>query len=258
MQGTVTTLTRRAIVAGAVAGIALSGSNLDVLGRVSTPQAESELSPGVALARVRKLPTAELNEAIYPDVMRTFLPVTAVVPGFLGYLMAFHATDPTASLTLTLVSDDTAADAAGAVARWYVEQLDPRFIVETPVAVRGAVRVFVTPDRRGPTLPPFLHGCVITIRNRVTAPGVAVADLVNAASELAPQLQAMPGFVLYCWIETEGGRTALNIWETEEQLRAGDEAVAAYVAANTADTSVGEAVVNDGRIGYAEVLGLTV
>ena len=209
-------------------------------------------TPGFAIARVRKLPTVELNDAIYPDVMRTFLPATAVVPGFLGYSYAFHATDPAASITLTLLADDAAAAAADAVAREYVAGLDPRFTVETPVAARGPVRMYGVTSAPASALPPFLHGCVITMRHRVTAAGVDMEPvLVQARRELLPALQAMPGFILYCWIGTEEGRTAINIWETPDQLEAGNEVIADWVAANSANTSVGEPVVNDGRLGYA-------
>jgi hypothetical protein len=254
-----TKFSRRSVVASAAAaGIVVPRSPLTALAQDSTPVAGAEGQPGVALARVRKLPTAELNEAIYPDVMRTFLPKTAAVPGFAGYVMAFHADDPTASITLTLVSDDAAAEAAGEVARAYVGQLDPRFVVETPLSLQGRARFVLMTDRPPTELPPFLHGCVITMRKRVSAPGVNVEDLVAMAEgELAPILQAMPGFILYSWIQTEDGRMPINIWETEEDLRAGDKAVADYVAANTASTSVGDAVVNEGPIGYAEIVGLT-
>jgi hypothetical protein len=259
VQKTAMRISRRSVVAGvAAAGIAVPRSPFVARAQDSTPVAEGESQPGVVLARVRKLPTVELNEAIYPDVMRTFLPVTAAVPGFAGYLMAFHADDPTASITLTLVRDDAAAEAAGEVARSYVGQLDPRFVVETPLAVQGRVRFLITTDRPPTELPPFLHGCVVTMRSRVSAPGVNPDDLVALAEgELAPILQAMPGFVLYSWVQTEDGRMPINVWETEEHLRAGDEAVANYVSANTASTSVGEAVVNQGPIGYAEIVGLT-
>jgi hypothetical protein len=251
-------MSRRAVVAGTASGLALAGVNLGVLAQDAATPLAGASQPGVALARVRKLPTAELNQAIYPDVMRTFLPVTAVIPGFYGYLIAFDAADPTGSLTLTIVNDDTTAEAATGVARWYVEQLDPRFVVETPIATRGPIRVFEVTDRSASELPPFLNGCFFTMRNRTSAPGVTADQLVPLAAELAGQLKTMPGFVLYCWIETEGGRTNINIWETAEQLQTGDEAVAAYVAANSSDTSVGEAIVNDGPIGYAEIAGLTV
>src|SRR5205814_8078623 len=169
----------------------------------ATPIAGTASQPGVALARVRKLPSAALNEAIYPEVMRRFLPVTAAIPGFLGYLFAFHATDPTASISVTFLRDDAAADAAEAAAKQFVSQLDPRFVVETPVSVRRRVRIYETTTKPVTELPPFPHGCAITMRNRVTAPGVDVDQLVATASTgLLPLLRAMPGFVLYCWIQT--------------------------------------------------------
>jgi hypothetical protein len=68
-------------------------------------------------------------------------------------------------------------------------------------------------------------------------------------------LAAMEGFVLYTWILTDTGRLAINIWETMEQLEAGDQAVAEYVAENTVQTTVGEPVVHNGTVGYATFVG---
>ena len=252
---------RRYVLVGGGAGLGALLVAPGRRGRAATQEATPELvtdrAPGVAIGRVRKLPSAELNEAIYPDVMARFLPATAAIPGFLGYVFAFHTTDPTASVTLTLLTDDPAADAAEAAGQQYVGQLDPRFVVATPVAVRGPVRIYATTSAPPAARPPFLHGCVITMRNRTNAPGADMDDVVaKASSGLAPLLAAMPGFVLYCWIQTEGGRTAINIWQTDEQLRAGNDAVEAWVAANTANTTVGEPVVSDGRIGYGVVPGV--
>lgn len=249
-------LTRRALIGTAAAGVVTTRTVAGGRAQDATPAAGPP-TPGVGLARVRKLPTAALNEAIYPDVMATFLPPTAAVPGFLGYVFAFHETDPTASVTLTLLADEAAATAATSVAEGYVGQLDPRFVLETPVALGGPVRVYEQTPEPGAELPPFLNGCVLTVRDRTNAPGTDIEAVIEkAAGGLAPLLSAMPGFVLYAWLQTDGGRTAINIWETAEQLRAGNEAVAEWVAANTADTTTGEPVVHDGRIGYARLQGI--
>ena len=251
-------VTRRTLIGTAAAGVVGARTGMGTRAQDATPAADGPGTPGVALARVRKLPSAALNEAIYPDVMATFLPPTAAVPGFLGYVFAFHQTDPTASLTLSLLSDETAAASAAEVAQRYVDQLDPRFVLETPVAVGGPMRVYEAAPVPSSQLPPFLHGCVLTLRKRTNAPGVDIEAVIGkAAGDLAPRLRAMPGFVLYGWIQTEGGRTAINIWQTAEQLRAGNAAVADWVAANTADTTVGEPEVQDGRIGYARLSGIT-
>jgi hypothetical protein len=260
---TATMATRRMVLASAVAASLAGASRLTVRAQGATPTAGATPAvgaaggPGVAIARVRKLPTAALNDAIYPDVMTRFLPGTAAIPGFLGYLFAFHETDPTASLTATFLRDEVAADAADAFARAYVGSLDPRFVVETLAAARGPVRIWATTDAPGSALPPFLHGCVVTMRNRTNAPGADIdAVVAKASAGLVPLLRAMPGFVLYGWIQTEGGRTAIDVWQTDEQLRAGDAAVARWVAANTAATTAGPPVVNNGRIGYAVVPGV--
>jgi hypothetical protein len=248
-------VSRRSLLGSAAAAGLIAGTRWrETAAQDATPPASSGAAPGVAIARVRKLSSVALSDAIYPDVMRTFLPATAAVPGFLGYVYAFHATDPTASITVTLLRDDAAADAAEAAARDYVGQLDPRFVVETPVAVRGPVRIYATTERPRSALPPFLHGCAVTMRQRTTAPGADMDDFIaRATSGLVPLLRAMPGFILYCWFLTEGGRTAINIWETDEQLAAGNEAVAVWLAEHAPETAVGDPVVNEGHIGYGLV-----
>ena len=252
-------LSRRTVIGSAAAtGLLAATPWRETRAQDATPALSAgDAVPGVAIARVRKLPSEALNDAIYPDVMRTFLPATAAVPGFLGYIYAFHATEPAASITVTLLADDTAADAAEAVARDYVGQLDPRFVVETPVAARGPVRMFAATSAPASALPPFLHGAAISMRTRTNAPGADMDEVVAKASRgIVPVLQSMPGFMLYCWIQTEDGRTSFDVWDTAEHLQAGYETSAAWVAANTANTAVGEPVVNTGVIGYATGPGL--
>jgi hypothetical protein len=65
----------------------------------------------------------------------------------------------------------------------------------------------------------------------------------------------MEGFVLYGWMQVEGGRVSFNIWETAEQLEAGNQAVADFVAANPVISSEGKTVVHEGVIGYADTMG---
>ena len=222
----------------------------------STPVATSAVTPGYAIARVRRLPTPDLAAAIVPDVLASFLPRTAALPGYAGYVFSAHLTDPTATISLTLMADAVAAAAADRVAREYVATVDPRFVTETPVAEQGPVRISQMAIRPAADLPPFLQGCQFTMRGRVNAPGVDIEAVIARASDiLVPMLAAMPGFVCYWWIQTEDGRTAINIWETAEQLAAGNEAVAAYVVANSAGTTTGDPVVNDGVVIYADLPG---
>src|SRR5215204_2867233 len=70
----------------------------------STPVATSAVTPGYAIARVRRLPTPDLAAAIVPDVLASFLPRTAALPGYAGYVFSAHRTDPTATISLTLLA----------------------------------------------------------------------------------------------------------------------------------------------------------
>jgi len=243
-------------VLGTVIAASLLSSRSHSTAAQSTPVATSAVTPGYAIARVRRLPTPDLAAAIVPDVLATFLPRTAALPGYAGYVISAHVTDPTATISLTLLADEAAAAAADQVAREYAASLDRRFVTETPVTDPGPLRIYQTTVRPGAELPPFLNGCVFTMRNRRNAPGADI-EAVTAmnASDLTPKLAAMPGFVLYAWLQTADGRTAINIWETPDQQAAGNEVVAAWVAANTAETTTGPPVVNEGAVVYADVPG---
>jgi hypothetical protein len=200
--------------------------------------------------------TAEIAQAVYPEVMTHFLPPTREVPGYHGYIFAFNQDDLTGVLTATFVSDEAAANEAAAVAQAYVEGVEPRLTPETPFSQQGALRIYQPTDRMATDVPPFLHGCLVTMRHRMNAPDIDVDAVVALArDELTPILAAMDGFVLYAWMQVDGGRVAINIWETAEQLEAGNEAVAAFVAENTVQTTVGEPVVYTGPIGYSDLLG---
>jgi hypothetical protein len=133
--------------------------------------------------------------------------------------------------------------------------MDPRLTPETPIAEQGQVRIFQRTDRPLSELPPNLHGCHITMRNRQNAHDTDIEGVIRSASEgFGPIQAAMDGFVLYCWMHTDGGRASFNIWETAEHLAAGNQAVADFVAANPVITSEGDTVVHNGVIGYADLL----
>jgi hypothetical protein len=262
-------LSRRTLLGGlAVAGAATAVPGLGVMAQEGTPEAvepvgtpapvEEVEAPGYAIARVRVLPSDELHQALYPHIMSTFLPATRAIAGYEGYLLAFHDSVPGGSLTMTFLDDEAAAGEADAVARDFVGGFDPRFVTETPLAASGPVRIYRPTDRPLTELPPFLHGCWITMRERQNAPDADMDDVVARASAgLVPMLSEMPGFVLYCWILTDGGRLAVNIWETREQIDTGNQAIADWVAENTAPTTVGDPVVNTGQIAFSELPDLS-
>ncbi|MGD9714351.1 MAG: hypothetical protein AB7V46_20155 [Thermomicrobiales bacterium] len=248
------TLSRRTLVGGLAlaSAVQVTGRSLSLAQEAGTPEAMEREAPGYAIVRVRALPEAELNQAIYPHVMHRFLPEIQEVPGFASYFFAFHDDDPSASITMTLTSDEAAGVASNEAAVNFVGGLDPRFAVETPLAQEGPLRIFGMTERPVTELSPFLHGYKLTVRDRQTAEGADIeAVIAQARDELLPLMTGMDGFVMYAWILTPTGRVAINIWESAEQQAAGDQAVADFVANNTVSTTVGEPVVNTGTIGYA-------
>lgn len=227
-------------------------------GTVATPDTDRIDGPGFGITRVRTHPTPDLAQAVYPDVMFRFLPPTAALPGYFGYIFAFDDADPKSTINITLLEDAADADDATAVAGAYVAGMDLRLTPETPIAEQGEVRIYQLTDRPLSELPPFLHGCHISMRHRRNAPETDIEGVIRSASEgFGPIQAAMDGFVLYCWMHAEGGRVSFNIWETAEQLEAGNQAVADWGAANPVITTEGETVVHSGVIGYSDVMGRT-
>ena len=223
----------------------------------ATPEAMDPKAPGFGIVRVRALPTPELNQAVYPDVMSRFLPATAAIPGYFGYLFAFQNDNPAVALTMTLLADEASLAAADEVAKEYVAGLDPRLTPETPLAEEGPVRIWEVTDRPASEVPVHLTGCQVTFRHRINAAETDIEAIIQTVNEgLIPSLREIDGFVLYGWLGTPDGRISFNIWETAEQLAAGDEFVAEFVAANPIITMVeGTTEVYAGTIGFADILG---
>src|SRR5690349_13003915 len=97
------TVTRRTLLGSALlAAAAPAALPALAFAHDATPAAESMEQPGYGIIRVRALPTPELNQAVFPDVMYRFLPQTAAIPGYFGYLFAFDNDNPAASITTTL------------------------------------------------------------------------------------------------------------------------------------------------------------
>jgi hypothetical protein len=247
--------TRRSLLRGALAAAATTlVPNMAALGQAATPVADEPPIPGYGIARFRIHGSADLAQAVYPDVMNRFLPATAAVPGYTGYIFAFDDADSSASINITLLADEASAEAANVVAQEYVQGMDPRLNPETPLAETGAVRIYQITDRTSADLPPFLHGCHMTMRHRLNAPDTDIeAVIASAADGFGPIVREMDGFVLYCWMHAEGGRVSFNVWETAEQLEAGNQAVADYVAANPVITTEGATVVHNGVIAYSDI-----
>jgi hypothetical protein len=257
-------LTRRRLLATALAAPALPIHSIQAqdatpeTGGLATPAIPGIEGPGIGIARVRTHASPDAAQAVYPDVMFRFLPPTAMVPGYAGYIFAFDTSDDRNTINVTLLADQAAGDEANVVARSFVEGMDPRLTPETTLAEEGVVRIYQRTERSASELPPLLHGCHITMRHRRNAPDTDIEGVIRSASEgFGPIQAAMEGFVLYCWMHTEGGRVSFNIWETAEQMEAGNQAVADWGAANPVITTEGETVVHNGVIGYSDLFSRT-
>jgi len=250
-------MTRRRLIGGALVAATTSvAPGLIVRAQEATPGTEAAAPPGFGIARVRKHPTAEVAQAVYPDVMSRFLPMTAALSGYRGYIFAFDDADPKITINVTLLADANAADEANAVAQTYVRGMDTRLTPETPVAEQGPVRIYQLTDKPRLEVPPLLHGCQITLRHQIALPDVDRDAVASSATErLVPILHGMDGFVLYCGILTEGGWVAIDIWETASQMQAGNEAVAVWEAENSLASAGGESVTHHGVISYSDILG---
>ncbi|MGE3796628.1 MAG: hypothetical protein AB7G88_02200 [Thermomicrobiales bacterium] len=256
--------TRRTLLAGsAIAAAASFGVRTGLRAQESTPQAAgastpaASQAPGYAIARLRTVPSPELNQAVFPDVMRHFLPPTADIPGFEGYIFAFDDADPATSITVTLLAGESARSAAEAIAADYVGQMDPRFDVETSLAEEGPVRIFALAPTPAAQLPPFLHGTTLRLRNQTNAPDFDLeSGIAIAIDTLIPTFLAQPGFILYCWFERDGGRLVTEIWEAPEAMDAGQAALTAWRDEHFDSPTASETTEAVGTIGYAELRAL--
>ena len=103
------------------------------------------------------------------------------------------------------------------------------------------MRIWETTDRPVSEVPPHLTGCQVTFRHRINAAETDIEAIIQTVNEeLIPGLREMDGFVLYGWLGTPDGRISFNIWETAEQLAAGDAYVAEFVATHPIITTNGE------------------
>jgi len=212
--------------------------------------------PGYGIARIREHDSPESAQAVYPDVLSRFLPPTAAIEGYAGYIFAFDDTDPATTINITLLANAKAGDLANEIALDYVESMDPRLVPETPLAGQGDIRIFQVTDRPRTDLPPLLNGCHITMRHRLNAADTDIEGVIAAAADgFGPIIRELEGYVLYGWMHTEDGRVSFNIWETAEQLEAGNEAVATFVANNPVITTEGPTVLHNGVIGYSDIFG---
>jgi hypothetical protein len=247
--------TSRSLLGGALAAAATSLAPNLAQGQAATPEPGVAPVPGFGIYRIRVHTSAEIAQAVYPDVLTRMWPGTAAIPGYAGYIFAFDNADPATTINITLTADQAAAESANAVAREFVESMDPRLAPETPIAEEGAVPVYQLGAKSGSELPPLLHGCSVSFRYRNNAPDADMAAYTTTLSEgLVPLLAAMDGFVLYCWILSESSRVAVNIWETEAQAEAGNAAAAEWAAENSSVATVGEPVIHSGTIAWSDIL----
>jgi hypothetical protein len=218
----------------------------------TNPAAATE--PSFARVQISALPSPELNQAIMPAVMADLLPRLRAAAGFLGFVYSGVDDDDAASLTLTLVDDAPALEELSAIQDAWEAGLDPRLAIEPSLAVDGPVRMFALSSRPASDLPPFLHGTFLTMRDQTNAPGVDIEAAIAIAREtLIPLFLEQPGFLLYCWVQREGGRLAINIWETLEDAAAGDEALVAWRDEHFTTPTSSETVTTTGTVVYAEM-----
>ncbi len=261
-------LSRRNLVVSMAAGagaqlasrhVSLAQGTPEAVPQAVEPGSSALAMPGYALARVRTLADASQTQAaVFPDVMADFLPPTRAVEGYGGYVFVFDDADPTTAITLTLLSGESAVDAATAVAQEFVAGLDPRHAVDTVEAANGELLIDETTTRPASELPPNLYGCHFTMRVNVTAPGTDIMNDVYpiVRDGLTPELAAMPGFLAYYWVKSGDIGTAINLWETTEQTAAGDQAVRDWIVANAIPETVGTPSVYSGTIWFAELAGI--
>ena len=89
-----------------------------------------------------------------PDVLATFLARPAALPGYAGYVLSAHRTEPTATISLTLLADAAAAAATDRVGE---TGASPGWVTGGAARRRRGAGV-ARRAARGPLGPPAHHG----------------------------------------------------------------------------------------------------
>lgn len=251
----------RATVAIGMGGFA-AGRFAGAFAQDGTPGAEAtpvtDVVPvGYASLRVRELATADLRAEINEIVRAEFMPTVQALPGYAGYLLGDVIDEDGQSLSVVAVEEAGQIVGFNEAAEAFVGGLDPEFAVETPVSAEGDVLIAGAPVASGAT--PVVEGETIgggyvAVRIHTSKPGTDPRDFAALAkSDFLPIVQGLPGFQGYLWFPSEGGFTAVSLYDSEESATESTAAAADWAAENLADYTDGNPMVVNATVVLADL-----
>ena len=200
----------------------------------ATPAAGPAL--GYVSLRLRQLGDAAARAQVNDLVTTDFIPDVQDLPGYQGYILADVLDDDRQSLAVVVLDDAAQAERFTTLAQQFVAGLPSDIAVETPVSVAGDLMITGANQSAQATpaataSPNSDSPSYVAVRVHTSLPGTDPLDFVPlATNDFVPIIANLPGFQGYLWFPSEGGFTAVSLYDSEATARESTEAAADFVA----------------------------
>ena len=193
---------------------------------------------GYVNLRVRQVADSEARSRVNDLVTSDLVPDVQALPGYEGYILADVIDDDRQSLAVVVLEDAAQDEDFTALARQFVAGLPSDLAVETPVMVAGDLLITGASQSAAgtpavgatPAASPSAGSSYIAVRLHTSLPGTDPLDFVPLArDEFVPIVAALPGFQGYLWFPSEGGFTAVSLYDSEASARDSTAAAADFV-----------------------------
>ncbi len=248
-------MSRRHVMRSA-AGLGVGAAGFAVTRRATTgpgtaTPAAVEPILGYVQLHVRQLAESASRSEVNRLVATDFIPDVQDLPGYQGYILADVLDDDHQSLSVVVLEDAAQSEGFGTLAQRFIEGLPSGVTVATPVSVAGDLMITavshvtdatpVTPATPASQTPNY-----VAVRIHTSLPGTDPLDFVPLATEgFVPIIASLPGFQGYLWFPSEGGFTAVSLYDSEASAKQSTTAAADFVAEHlTAFTDGNPRVIN--------------
>jgi hypothetical protein len=235
-----------------------------VAAQESTPGAEAtpvgDFQPvGSVNLRLRQLAAADLRPEIDEIVQTEFVPEVQALPGYAGYLLGDVLDDERQNLAIVVMEDADQMGAFNTSVQAFVGGLDPKFAVETVAGSEGDVLIVSAPGSTSATpvvadTADTAGGGYVAARIHTSKPGTDPRDFVPLVIDgFLPILQGLSGFQGYLWFPSEGGFTAVSLFDSEASAEESTVAAADFAAEHLVEYTDGNPVVINATVVFADL-----
>ncbi len=200
--------------------------------RTATPTAVEPVTGYVSL-RVRQLADAAARSEVNRLVATDLVPDVQNLPGYQGYILADVLEDDSQSVSVVVLEDASQNEDFGTLAERFVAGLPSGLTVETPVMVAGDLMITAVSEVTGatPATPSSQQPAYIAVRIHTSLPGTDPLDFVPLARDgFVPIIANLPGFQGYLWFPSQGGFTAVSLYDSEDSARDSTAAASDWAA----------------------------